>query len=180
MAEEKLPNTNQSIMGKVMLVLESKIVLLIMTAIIASNLCPKWLVTYATTAAERQWQFSTREKVLTALDDSVLSSLLPLQEAAFESCDVKEFTKCRETATRDLNKTLILVRLLYGTEVMEQIRADLIEPIRIFFIEGFQVKKTGQNSDEFTKTRHERLLSLVEKTDNWERKLSALQMTTNQ
>lgn len=174
--DEQKPTT---LWKQVSRIAESKLFLLLLAAFLASQLCPKWLISSATVTAERQWQLTTREKALNAVDEAALSCLLPLQSPHYESMSVQDFSKSRQTATVAINKAMVLIRLLYGNEAMEQFREEVANPLTTIFVEGLKAKTNKDAMAEFQKHQQKGIVDMAKKIDDWEKKLAMLPMASH-
>jgi hypothetical protein len=177
--QEQTVTKNGTLLKKVSNVVESKLFLLLLAALLASQLCPRWLISSATISTERQWQLTTREKALNAVDDAALSCLLPLQSPNYDSATVQEMSKYRQTSSIAMNKAMVLIRLLYGTEIMEQFREEVANPLAQLFIEGLKAKSNKNALTEFQKHQQKSLMDMAKRIDDWEKKIAGLPMVSH-
>ena len=153
----------------------SNLCVLIVASIIASRLCPIWLQSSATYSAERKWQFDTREKVLNRLDKAAWCCLKNLQSKyVFNNVKLDDLQKELNKATEDMNNTMVGIRLLFGSKVLEKFRSEVDEPIRKYLQSAIKVKENSDNSEyqKFLGNRKKRVNELSIVIDKWEENLS--------
>lgn len=177
--QERIVRKEGTFLQHVSNVLESKLFLLLLAAFLASELCPRWLISSATVTAERQWQLTTREKALNAVDDAALACLLPLQSPNYDSASVEEMSKYRQNATITMNRAMVLIRLLYSNKIMEEFREEVTYPLIKLFSEGMKAKLNKNTMAEFKVNQQKRLEDMTKRIDDWEKKIAGLPMVSN-
>ena len=154
--------------------INSRLIILIAVSIIASQMCPTWLKSSATTSAEREWQFKMREEVLVSVDEAAMSCLLPLQSGDYESATVESLKENRKNAIYEMNMAMIGIRLLYGKEVLKKFRNEVDEPLRRFLNIGIDAKsKKGTDLETFIEHRKDKINKLSKVIDRWEDELAS-------
>lgn len=163
-------------LDKMYKILDSKLFLLIVAALLASQLCPQWLSPLASISADRQWKLNMREKALTTLDEGVLYYLFVLEEQCDDTMTMDKLKDTRKKALIEMNKSLVQIRLLYGTKIMEAFKNDIPKPIGDLYQEAIKARADKKKMIEFKANLGKHLKTIEGKVDYWEDFLSKLEM----
>jgi hypothetical protein len=159
---------------------DSKLIVLIVAALLASNLCPQWLETSAKISTEREWELKTREKALTSLDAAALHYILPLQGNSIDSRNLADLRAQKEKALFAMNTAMVQIRLLYGSGIMEEFRKEVTDPLNGLFRAALLAKTDDGDMQVFQQAREENGPRIAEKVDAWEKKLAEMPIATQE
>ncbi|KAF0220183.1 MAG: hypothetical protein FD174_1422 [Geobacteraceae bacterium] len=157
---------------KMLNVVDSKLFLLLLATFLASKWCPEWISPLTYISADRQWKLNLKEKALTSLDEAVLYYLFVLEEQCDDSIPVDKLRETRRKALIEMNKSLVQLRLVYGSKIMEEVKKDLPIPIGDLYQEAIKCKSDKKKMDCFKLNLKNQLKNVEAKVNYWEDRLS--------